>query len=474
MPSPKASKRKSAPWPRVVCAGLIVAAIVVYIELMRRFPRLRPLTRSTGPIRIPVADPRLKVSAATDLWGDMIHLNHLNDACVNGGDTVIPWSYNSSDTSYLWSRDMPTQHLIHLLAQCPELDVFLPHDIRNHGYCQDSMAYIKYLRTRALPLWVFDLTFDYQGRRNMSYFDLCPDTALLFLDEHSHGLPDRAIFPDDKKTVLLPNINSIALSEAAYEQFDIVLCKTRDAYDRLSQWYRDMGNPRNTTILFVEHTSSDPAAMARAHANTRPAFPFIRPREILGVRFLHVGESPEAARSVVRCWLAQPELPALDIYPLHPDVRAAVDQELRGAAPSNVHMHAPMDTPHLGRLLLEASAVLQPSRSEGFGHLINQARAAGAVVVTTDGAPMNELVDGDSGVLVPGTPAWADRHQLLSVYGSLEWGVTAGAVCASVEHVVGLSPDQRRALGAAGRKRYENQLRAFRANMRRIRALLRV
>jgi hypothetical protein len=41
------------------------------------------------------------------------------------------------------------------------------------------------------------------------------------------------------------------------------------------------------------------------------------------------------------------------------------------------------------------------SEREGFGHYINEARAAGALVVSTDHTPMSELVqDGASGLLV--------------------------------------------------------------------------
>jgi cap2 methyltransferase len=44
---------------------------------------------------------------------------------------------------------------------------------------------------------------------------------------------------------------------------------------------------------------------------------------------------------------------------------------------------------------------LCPSITEGWGHIINTGRSVGAIVITTDAAPMNELIDESSGILVP-------------------------------------------------------------------------
>ena len=67
--------------------------------------------------------------------------------------------------------------------------------------------------------------------------------------------------------------------------------------------------------------------------------------------------------------------------------------------PSNVTIvRQKMPLPELRRLMATTGIHVCPSACEGFGHSINEARSLGAVVVTTDAPPMNELVtDGEDG-----------------------------------------------------------------------------
>jgi len=57
----------------------------------------------------------------------------------------------------------------------------------------------------------------------------------------------------------------------------------------------------------------------------------------------------------------------------------------------------------LRRLQAVCGFHLCPSAAEGFGHTIVEGLSTGAVVLTTDAPPMNELVSSDRGVLVPWT-----------------------------------------------------------------------
>ena len=63
-----------------------------------------------------------------------------------------------------------------------------------------------------------------------------------------------------------------------------------------------------------------------------------------------------------------------------------------------------------------------PSEMEGYGHIINQARAAGAIIITFDVAPMNELIDASCGVLIASTgrKRWVDKFRNLGKWATRE------------------------------------------------------
>lgn len=101
------------------------------------------------------------------------------------------------------------------------------------------------------------------------------------------------------------------------------------------------------------------------------------------------------------------------------------------------------------------------SEVEGFGHYINEARAMGALIITTNGAPMNELVDDESGILVDASSSspmnWGIRH-----------AITPEDLAPAIERAIGLSPRARRELGACARERFLLEDRAFKERVREL------
>ncbi len=158
---------------------------------------------------------------------------------------------------------------------------------------------------------------------------------------------------------LLPHIN-------------LILCKTRYA----ESIFKNMGY----TTTYIGFTSQD-------H--------FDKTIEKNFCKFLHVaGKSLQKGTvPIARTWSRHPEWPSLTIVTHNP---ALISEYL---AP-NITVESRISIERLWFLQNECGVHLCPSEAEGFGHVINEALACGAVVVTTDAPPMNELVKPEYGFLV--------------------------------------------------------------------------
>src|SRR5690606_23451228 len=98
----------------------------------------------------------------------------------------------------------------------------------------------------------------------------------------------------------------------------------------------------------------------------------------------------------------------------------------------------------LRRLQNTCGVHLCPSLSEGWGHYIVEAMSCGAVVLTTDGPPMNELVQPDRGVVLP-----YDRSEPRHL--GRNFHVNTRSVEKAVSRVLALSDAEKRALGERAR-----------------------
>jgi len=192
----------------------------------------------------------------------LLHLTSLNEACLFATDSIIPWFYDSPEFGTEQLYTPKSQNILQYLSECPDVDVFLPSGLRSHGYCEDAMAYVKYLKSRALPTWVFDNIFTDGNGSQFTYFDLCPSTPVILMNHYWDGLPDRTSWPKSKKIILMPNIEMYELRENHLHRADIVLCKTNHCEERVTAWYQQEGNPKNTKVLLTKHTSSDIATLA--------------------------------------------------------------------------------------------------------------------------------------------------------------------------------------------------------------------
>jgi glycosyltransferase involved in cell wall biosynthesis len=135
--------------------------------------------------------------------------------------------------------------------------------------------------------------------------------------------------------------------------------------------------------------------------------------------------------------------------------------------------------------LQQSSGVhLCPSREEGFGHYINEARALGALVMTTNWAPMNDLVQDHFGVLIscqptsisfyghlPGSQACVvgqtELEQAMDKYFSLIGKKTNNETDTN-ENDDQLRLDKVRSMGEIARERFEDERDDFRDRMQNL------
>lgn len=207
-------------------------------------------------------------------------------------------------------------------------------------------------------------------------------------------------------------------------QFERVLCKTRHA----ERVFSALGC-RTGYIGFTSEDRFD-ARVPRRRA------------------FLHVaGRSTAKGTDVlIQAWLRNPQWPTLTVVQSRkvPRVEAAnIDHRLEY-----------MDDAQLRNLQNAHAFHLCPSEAEGFGHYLVEALSTAAVVITTDGEPMNELVTAERGILLPPSDA---RPMALGT----RYRVEVAAIEAAVERALAMTPDTCAAMGAAARRFFLDNDAAF-------------
>ncbi|KDO33516.1 hypothetical protein SPRG_19153 [Saprolegnia parasitica CBS 223.65] len=393
---------------------------------------------------------------------DLEHLSLLHAACTSGTDDIITWHYGSNATKAPYptrlNRDDPG--VLDELRRCPDFDIYLPSGLRGSGYCEDGCAYTKYGRSRLLPQWALEDEF-FDAQRNRKW-------------------------PKHKPIYLMPNIEMGQLKSPEYWSVDVVICKTRDCYRRVTAWYKQEGNPRGATVFYTRHTTADIAG----HIARKLGPGGVKPKDYRNkVRFTHTagGSVSKGTGQVIECWLSRPDLPPLDLSmsPGLYDLGYGEKYADKIAAARNINFkHNAIDEEAFGKLLAETSFFLCASTWEGYGHYINQARAAGGVIITTDGPPMNELIVApESGVYVKTVVhhhphqimggGFEGEHGLKGGFGGLQADYSSGDLCDAVDHVLSLTGGQRERMAKAAQQQFHDDTKFFAASMRNLQAFAR-
>jgi len=163
----------------------------------------------------------------------------------------------------------------------------------------------------------------------------------------------------------------------------------------------------------------------------------------LGGRSINKGSQP-----LLDLWLRRPQWPALTLVQ-----RAKLQRPAQ--LPDNLRLIDDyLDDAELQRLQNRHQFHLCPSETEGFGHHLVEGMSVGAIVLTTDAPPMNEMVAADCGVLVASGHTGTQR--LATTYFVDPISLEAG-----VERLLALGAGERRTRSEAARAWWEANDRAF-------------
>lgn len=122
------------------------------------------------------------------------------------------------------------------------------------------------LKSRLLPVWALEVKlFDPEVGREVDYYDLCPRTPVIFFQHYWDGVPSSPRWPENKPIYLMPNIEMVELTPEHYWRVDVVLCKTKVCYDRVTRWFEEEGNPA-TLRCFTPNTRPRTKRSSRASA----------------------------------------------------------------------------------------------------------------------------------------------------------------------------------------------------------------
>jgi len=248
----------------------------------------------------------------------------------------------------------------------------------------------------------------------------------------------REQFRFGKKNILLPNpeITDSDLFRKINEH-PIVFCKSR----RSVQLFKAMG----LKTVYTGFTSDD-------NLNTDHEKDFRR--------FLHLAGASnfKGTDTVYDVWSKHSSWPRLTIIRTLKDCYGNPRRSLKSTGNIEV-IEQWIPSEDLSRHQNMCGIHLCPSEMEGFGHYILEGLSTGSIVVTTNAAPMNELVDETCGYCV-------DANHKGKSYMEDRWTVDPHALEVCIENIVAMPDSELRKLGDASRARFEKLNNAFPGNLK--------
>jgi hypothetical protein len=238
-------------------------------------------------------------------------------------------------------------------------------------------------------------------------------------------------FPLARRNVLLPNPEwFLPADQAALAGIDRVFAKTR--------YTQTIFSGLGCRVAFTGFTSG-----GRHDASV--------PRERA---FFHLAgrSGTKNTEALLTLWRKHPRWPRLTVVQDRHMAQAVA------TAPNIDHrvVHLPDD--QLRRLQNVHRFHLCPSQTEGFGHYLVEALSVGAVTLTLDASPMNELITPERGALVPVARTGTQHLATTNFFDE-------APMAQAIEHLIDLGDAECDRLGAAARAWFIANDRAFRERL---------
>ncbi len=185
---------------------------------------------------------------------------------------------------------------------------------------------------------------------------------------------DTSRFDQARKNCFIPNQEWFSMwQHLTLKSFDQILCKTLHAYDI----FQRLGH----STSYISFTSQD-------HYRFNLEIDY-------NACFHLAGRSPfKGTQAIIDVWRRHPEWPQL--YVIQRSHRS-----LDAPLPENItYIQQRIELERLTEMQNRLGIRIQTSEAEGFGHVLVEGMSCGAVMVTTDAPPMNEIVTPDRGILV--------------------------------------------------------------------------
>lgn len=365
-------------------------------------------------------------------------LRALTEECAKREDTVI---YINS------ARKVVVETAINY-KQCPLIDIMLRGQERGVGTCMDAMLYVLRGGARMIPM-----------PKDIPKWDAAcgPRTARMLL-ETMYGENFSPTAPQGILYLGLINTENLwKQDDGLHPRVGLYLCKTRFCERLMSAYVTRQG--WNSSVKFMGHTSSDP---------TVDLTPGVA-REESG--FLHVkGKSGvKHTNQVLACWMFHKEFPVLHVVGMFTweDVSSVINNpNIRFYPKVDAISNEKQQSDHVSAqdvrdLQARIPVHICASQAEGFGHYLNEARASGVAIISTNHPPMNELVTPDNGVLLDPQRSLSFRSQALYDYAALNAIVSPEQICFGVQQVLAMSQEEVAAKGRAARRDYLQDRAAF-------------